>query len=62
MDEQDVYSEDEDFEEYVNDKYEEYYKNTNRYIDDENLEEDFDINDTEQEYTSANTSINSSKL
>ena len=62
MPEEDVYSEDEDFEEYVNDKYEEYYKNTNRYIDDEDLEEDFDINDTEQEYTSANTSINSSKL
>ena len=62
MPEEDVYSEDEDFEEYVNDKYEEYYKNTNRYIDDEDLEEDFDINNTEQEYTSANTSINSSKL
>lgn len=62
MPEEDVYSEDEDFEEYVNDEYEEYYKNTNRYIDDEDLEEDFDINDTEQEYTSANTSINSSKL
>lgn len=60
--EEDVYSTDEDFEEYANDEYEEYYKNTNRYIDDEDLEEDFDINDTEQEYTSANTSINSSKL
>lgn len=56
MSEYDVNSEDEDFEEYVNDKYEEYYRNTNRYL------EDFDVEDTEQEYTSANTSINSSKL
>lgn len=56
MSEYDVNSEDEDFEEYVNDKYEEYYRNTNRYL------EDFDVEDTEQEYTSANTSINASKL
>ena len=61
MDEQDVYNEDEDFEEYVNDRYEEYYRNTNRYLDDE-LEEDFEISDTNQKYTSAATSINSSKL
>ena len=62
MPEEDVYSEEEDFEEYVNDKYEEYYKNTNRYVDDEDLEEDFEISDTNQKYTSAATSINSSKL
>lgn len=61
--EEDVYSEDEDFEEYVNDKYEEYYRNTNRYLDDEEeLDEDFEVSDTKQKYTSAKTSINSSKL
>lgn len=54
----------EDFEEYVNDQYEEYYRNTNRYLDDEDetLEEDFEISDTNQKYTSAKTSINSNKL
>ena len=62
MPKEDVYAEDEDFEEYINDKYEEYYKNTNRWEDDEDLEEDFEISDTNQKYTSAKTSINSSKL
>lgn len=62
MEESEVYNEDEDFEEYVNDQYEEYYRNTNRYIDDESLKEDFEVSDTNQKYTSANTSINSSKL
>ncbi len=56
MSEQEV-SEDEDFEEYVNDEYAKYYKNTNRYLD-----EDFEILDTEQEFTSAETSINGNQL
>ena len=63
IDENEVYDS-EDFEEYVNDQYEEYYRNTNRYFDDEEepLEEDFEVSDTNQKYTSAATSINSSKL
>lgn len=63
IDEDEVYDS-EDFEEYVNDQYEEYYRNTNRYLDDEddNLQEDFEISDTNQKYTSAKTSINSNKL
>lgn len=39
------------------DLYEYYIRNTNRYLD-----EDFDVIDTNQKYTSAKTSINSSKL
>lgn len=63
IDEEQVYDS-EDFDEYVDMRYEEYYRNTNRYIDDEDetLEEDFEVSDTNQKYTSAKTSINSNKL
>lgn len=44
-----------EFDEFVNHRYEDYVRNTNHY------NEDFEINDTNQQYTSANTSINSSK-
>ena len=47
IDEEDVYNENEGFEEYINDEYENYYKNTNRYIDeDEILIEDFETSKT----------------
>ncbi len=61
IDEEQVYDS-EDFDDYVDMRYEEYYRNTNRYIDDEALEEDFEVSDTNQKYTSAKTSINSNKL
>ena len=56
MNEEDVYSEDEDFEEYANEQYK------NMLNDSKGLDEDFEVADTKQKYTSAKTSINSSKL
>ena len=67
MNEMDVSDEDEDFEEYVNIKYNEYHRKMNNYLkykqlSNSELEEDFEVADTKQKYTSAKTSINSSKL
>lgn len=50
------YYDDDELQDYIARKYQRYVRNTNHY------NEDFEINDTNQKYTSANTSINSSKL